>query len=275
MTDGLALHVLASGSRGNACVVERARTGAGVLVDCGICKRDFLARCAEAGFDPARIEGVLITHEHTDHVKGLGVVLRGLARLGRRPCVYAAPPVARASREVAALAADGVEVRALPAPGEAVSVAGIDVTVLPTSHDAAFSCGFRFEADGDAAGLLTDTGRVLPEAHTGLCGVRVLALEANHDAQMLACGSYPYPVRQRIASDEGHLSNEQAADELAALLADARAARLERVVAMHVSQNNNDYRLPVQALAAVVRAAGVEGRVRVETAYQDRLTSVR
>ena len=85
----LKLHVLASGSKGNAAIVENAETGEGVLIDCGICKRDFLTRCDEAGFDPARIQAVLITHEHGDHTKGLGVVLRGLEKLGRAPLVYA------------------------------------------------------------------------------------------------------------------------------------------------------------------------------------------
>ena len=80
----LALHVLASGSSGNAAMIENTATGAGVLIDCGICKRDFLNRCDEAGFDPGRIQAMFVTHEHGDHVKGLGVVLRGLAKIGQR-----------------------------------------------------------------------------------------------------------------------------------------------------------------------------------------------
>ena len=72
----LRLHILASGSRGNATIVENDQTGHGVLVDCGICKRDFLARCDEARFDPANIDAVLITHDHGDHTNGLGVVMR-------------------------------------------------------------------------------------------------------------------------------------------------------------------------------------------------------
>ena len=103
MNQRLALHVLASGSRGNAAVVEDTATGKGVLVDCGICKRDFFARCDEAGFDPANLEAVLITHDHTDHTKGLGVVLRGLAKLGIEPSVFADDAVRATSKEIIVL----------------------------------------------------------------------------------------------------------------------------------------------------------------------------
>ncbi|MFR3273052.1 MAG: MBL fold metallo-hydrolase [Slackia sp.] len=96
----LKLHILASGSRGNATIVENDQTGRGVLIDCGICKRDFLARCDEARFNPANIDAVLITHDHGDHTKGLGVVMRGLAKMGRQPLVYAADETVRASKAV-------------------------------------------------------------------------------------------------------------------------------------------------------------------------------
>ena len=124
--------------------------------------------------------------------------------------------------------------------GDALSLAGMQVHAFRTSHDAASSCGFRVEADGDAVGFMTDTGIVTGEADEALRDVRILALESNHDVQMLKDGPYPYPVKRRVGSDTGHLSNVQAADELEALLSDA----LEQVVAMHISQNNNTYRLP-------------------------------
>lgn len=267
MNHRLALHVLASGSRGNAAVIEDAVTGKGVLVDCGICKRDFFARCDEAGFDPANLEAVLVTHDHTDHTKGLGVVLRGLAKLGIEPPVFADDAVRAASKEIGALEG-ACDLRAFSA-GDALSLAGMQVHAFRTSHDAAASCGFRLEGGGDAVGFMTDTGIVTGEADEALRGVRILALESNHDVQMLKDGPYPYPVKRRVGSDFGHLSNAQAADELEGLLSDA----LEQVVAMHISQNNNTYRLPDEALRAVVEQAGHLAVVQV--AYQAMLVSVR
>ncbi|OUO90265.1 MBL fold metallo-hydrolase [Gordonibacter sp. An230] len=267
MVRRLAVHVLASGSGGNATIVEDTATGAGVLVDCGICKRDFLARCEEAGFDPTRLSAVLVTHEHTDHTKGLGVVMRGLSKLGVEPAVYADVAVRAASREVAAL--EGTCDMRVFSAGDVLSIEGMQAHVFRTSHDAAASCGFRFECAGDAAALMTDTGVVTGEAHEALLDVRLLALESNHDAHMLERGPYPYSVKRRVASDRGHLSNAQAAEELEALL----THRLEHVVAMHVSQRNNTYQLPGETLAAVVTRAGHGACVQV--ACQDGLTSIR
>ena len=262
----LTLHILASGSRGNAAVVENATTGHGVLIDCGICKRDFFARCGEAGFDPAKLDAILITHEHGDHTKGLGVVMRGLAKIGRRPAVYAAVETLRASKPLQE-ADEACAVRAL-APDRLVSAAGLSVFPFPTSHDAAASFGFRIEANGDAAGFMTDTGIVGSEAHAHLENVRLLALESNHDERMLREGPYPYAIKQRIASDRGHLSNAQAQEELVALLSD----RLETVAAMHISENNNEYDLAKRGLRDALAREG--HRARVACGYQGRPTTL-
>lgn len=292
----LKLHVLASGSKGNAAIVENAATGAGVLIDCGICKRDFLERCDEAGFDPTRLEAVFITHEHGDHTKGLGVVLRGLAKLGCAPMVYVNRACVDNSSTLQKIASDfetaPLDAACAPSRGENASessnrtfargergirAAGLRVLPFATSHDAAASFGFRVEApDGDALGYITDSGIVTSAAHTALRDVRILALESNHDERMLKNGDYPYVIKKRIASEFGHLSNPQATEELAALIAESRTAGLrtpETVVAMHISQNNNDYDLPRAALEEGLAIAN--GNARILCGYQGRLTSVK
>ena len=99
----LRLHVLASGSKGNCSVVENVATGACVVVDCGISKRAFMDGCAACGVDVARVEAILVTHEHSDHTKGLGVMTRGLARAGVFPALYASTAVHSASRDIRAI----------------------------------------------------------------------------------------------------------------------------------------------------------------------------
>lgn len=292
----LKLHVLASGSKGNAAIVENAETGSGVLIDCGICKRDFLERCDEAGFDPTRLEAVFTTHEHGDHTKGLGVVLRGLAKLGCAPVVYMNHACVENSSTLQKTADDfetaPLDAACAPSRGEnasessdrtfargerAIRAAGLRVLPFATSHDAAASFGFRVESpDGDALGYITDSGIVTSAAHAALRDVRILALESNHDERMLKNGDYPYVIKKRIASELGHLSNPQATEELAALIAESRAAGLrtpETVVAMHISQNNNDYDLPRAALEEGLAIAG--GNARILCGYQGRLTSVK
>lgn len=262
------LHVLASGSKGNAAIVENVATGEGLLIDCGICKRDFLARCDEAGFDVRRLVAVLVTHEHTDHTKGLGVVYRGLAKLDAHPAIFTSRTIRDASRDICGLLDQDLCDFASFDEGDALSLAGFAVHPFATSHDAAQSFGFRVECDGDVLGYMTDTGVVTAAAHEALQNCRLLALEANHDTVMLADGPYPYPLKCRIASERGHLSNDQAACELTALLHDG----LEAVIAMHVSENNNDYELPAAALQDALTRVGHSAAVRV--AYQRKLVSL-
>lgn len=270
----LRLHVLASGSKGNAAIVEDSATGEGLLIDCGLCKRDFLSRAAQAGFDVRKLRGILVTHAHSDHTKCLGVVLRGLAKEGLHLSLYAHPETVRESDQLRQVRDDGLcEVRPLAA-GDAISLAGMQVHPFATCHDAAVSFGFRVECPGDASapsdtlGYLTDSGCVPEAAREALADVRLLALESNHDVGMLKTCGYPYYLQRRIASDCGHLSNGQAQDELAALLHPG----LQAVVAMHVSQESNTYGIPRRALGEVLTRA--EHPANLAVAYQQQLVSV-
>lgn len=262
----LRLHVLASGSKGNCSVVEDTATGECVAVDCGISWKAFRERCASVGVDPMRVHAVLVTHEHTDHTKGLGVMTRGLAKLGVDPAVYASAAVLGASAELQAIQ-DAVDLRLFSAHDQ-IALGDVRAYAFHTSHDAAESFGFRFDCAGDTIGFMTDTGVVTGDAAEALQRCRVLAIEANHDLDMLAAGPYPAYLKARISGDRGHLSNEQSAVLLSSLLDDG----LQCVVGMHISQNNNDYRLPAQALAGVLQREGHAAQALV--GYQERPLSV-
>lgn len=261
----LRIHVLASGSKGNASLVENIATGEGVLIDCGICKRDVLSRSAEAGFNLGKLKAVLITHEHSDHTKGLKVLYRELAKQGLQVPLFVNQATYANSKNIQE-AAQLTEVVGLDAEDQ-LSLAGMEVFAFDTSHDAASSFGFRLWAGEDALGFMTDTGVVTGAAHEALQGCRVLALEANHDPTMLKNGPYPRALQERVSSERGHLSNGQASEELKSLLHPG----LEEVIAMHISENNNTYRLPVECLREVVRQESHPAAV--VCAYQQRLVS--
>ena len=262
----LRLHVLASGSKGNCSVVENVATGACVVVDCGISKRAFMDGCAARGVDVARVEAILVTHEHSDHTKGLGVMTRGLARAGVFPALYASTAVHSASRDIRAIE-DAVDLRHF-ACGDDLALAGMSVHAFPTLHDAAESFGFRFDCAGDSIGFMTDTGIVTGEAHEALVGCRVLAPESNHDVRMLENGPYPRYLKDRIASERGHLSNDQSAELLVQLLDN----QVECVIGVHVSENNNTYRLPHDVFQETL--AQYDHPAWALVGYQNRLVSV-
>lgn len=239
MQPRLHLHILASGSKGNVAVVEGPEGS--VLVDCGISNRELNNRARELGVDLGGIRAVLLTHEHSDHTAGLTVFCNH----------YEGPLFATAGTIVSR-----PYLTALPfeivSTHDTFEVAGIRVDTFPTSHDVADPMGFRFSCDGDAIGYCTDTGYLTQDALAGLAGARIIALESNHDARMLATGPYPAYLKARIAGTTGHLSNAQAAEALPALVSEST----EVVVAMHLSEKNNRPSLAVRALAGAVGATG-------------------
>lgn len=262
MTPEIHLHVLASGSKGNAAVVEGPEGS--VLVDCGISRRALLARAEELGLDMRDIRAVLLTHEHSDHVGGLTVFCNHFeGELVATAGTAAARPYLSALPFTIVGHADSFE------------LAGMRVQAFPASHDVADPMGFRFSTGDDALGFCTDTGELGPEALAALSGVRILALESNHDERMLATGPYPGYLKARVAGRTGHLSNAQAADALVSLVGEDT----ETVVAMHLSQENNRPSICMRALAEAVGAEAAndafteartpDGRLSICCAAQD------
>lgn len=277
MTPHLHLYVLASGSKGNAAVVA-GPTGS-VLVDCGISRRQLHLRADEVGCDLSRVKAILITHEHGDHVSGLSVVSKHFDGP-----IYATAGTTSGKRYLSELPFTLVDNDAT------LDLCGMRIQAFPTSHDVCDPMCFRFEVRGqgdtgddellDAIGWMSDTGFVTDAAFDALYGCRILCLESNHDPRMLARGPYPAYLKARVGGERGHLSNEQAAEALPALV----TSDTETVVALHLSQENNRPSLAVRALANAVGAEAANttfteartpnGLLRICASGQDRPMAV-
>lgn len=235
------LAVFASGSTGNCALIRGG--GRSVLLDAGISARRIRAALEALSMDPAGLDGVLVTHEHADHVSGLRVFTKQFPLP-----VYAPGPVAEALRrsvpELSPL------LRELE-PERPMSLGCMSVTCFPTPHDAAYSVGYRIEADGAVFASATDTGCVTDTMLRYFDRADAALIEANHDVAMLRNGPYPAYLKRRILSDRGHLSNDECT-WLAAVLAGRGTGK---IVLGHISKNNN---VPGLARRTVCRA--LEGR---------------
>ena len=227
---------LGSGSAGNALLVESGATC--LMVDCGFGQRETLRRLARLGRDPADLSGILITHEHGDHVGGVFP----LARRHRLPVWLTHGTLA-----ACAAAAAAVDVRIIDSH-VAFVVDALEIQPFPVPHDAREPVQYVFSDGLRRLGLLTDAGDVTRHMRNVLSKVDGLVLECNHDAALLAASNYPASLRRRIAGRLGHLENGAAAG----LLRDIDCSRLQHVVAAHLSERNNHPSLAIRALATVL-----------------------
>lgn len=218
--------VLASGSTGNATVVQSGDKT--VLVDAGHSLKKLEELMGSRGIAGHDIDAVLITHEHSDHIKGLGA----LARKYELP-VYANEATWAALERHASHVPP--ERRIVMGTGEEMRFGSMTVRSYPISHDAAEPVGYTFTDDGYKLSLATDLGYVSDLVRRSIIDSDVLVLESNHDPEMLRMGRYPWNIKRRILSDIGHLSNEAAGEALCELMTD----RTRRVYLAHLSLNHN------------------------------------
>lgn len=230
---------LGSGSGGNALVVERGRTR--LLLDCGFGLRESATRLARLGLEPSHITAVLVTHEHDDHAGG---AFRFCARHGI-PIWLTHGTLRGAARYIPESFAAPLQVIDSQAP---LAIGDIEVHPYPVPHDAEEPVQFTFGDGAHTLGVLTDTGCSTPHIEAMLDGCHALALECNHDADMLKNGPYAWPLKQRILGRLGHLDNASAADLLARL--DTR--QLQHIVALHLSEKNNTPELVRASLAGAL-----------------------
>lgn len=226
---------LGSGSRGNATLVQAG--SATIMVDCGFSVRETEQRLSALGISAVDVTAILVTHEHSDHVKGVGA----FARKYNTP-VWLTYGTAQSTKF-----GELPQARHL-APETTFRIGNIDILPFTVPHDATEPCQFRFSAGKQMLGVLTDTGMITPHIIDILSGVDALLLECNHDMPMLMQSDYPESLKQRVASDYGHLNNQQAAD----LLAQMDTGRLSYIAGMHLSDNNNTPQLVKETLSAAM-----------------------
>jgi len=227
--------MLASGSKGNAIFLSDGETA--ILIDAGLSGKEMERRLQSKGLSAGDLDAILVSHEHSDHIKGVGV----LSRRYHLP-VYINDKTRRAAPGIGKIG----DLRGFEC-GKSFRIKRWRIHPFTISHDAEDPSGFTIGQNGIKIGLATDLGVATTLVKSHLADCRLLILEANHDPTMLETGPYPWPLKQRIRGRTGHLSNEASKD----LLRELRHDRLEQVILAHLSEINNS---PDRALRVVGQA---------------------
>jgi phosphoribosyl 1,2-cyclic phosphodiesterase len=226
--------VLASGSKGNAVLVCSPKTR--VLVDAGLSGTELVRRLEQAGHSARRLDALIVTHEHQDHVRGVGV----LSRRFNLPVYCSRGTLENLPMQIGKLAHTQ-----LFQTGHPYRIGDLLIHPFAVSHDAQDPAGMTIENDDCRLGMCTDLGIVTQLVRQRLQGCRGLLLEANHDPELLMNGPYPWHLKQRIRGRHGHLSNTDTHELLRELFHEG----LRAVVLAHLSEINNRPKLVLEALA--------------------------
>jgi len=232
--------LLASGSKGNAIYVETDESR--LLIDAGLSAREIGHRLHAIGKDAEDLDAILLTHEHRDHCRGLGPV----SRRWKLP-VHVHHATREALPDVGTLS-QTIEFDS----GDTFGLRDLEVHTVPVTHDAAAPTGFILSTPGGKIGIITDLGLATRLVADRFQGCRVLVIESNHDEDMLRDGPYPWPLKQRVRSRHGHLSNRESAD----LLRNLYWPGMEAVFLAHLSETNNTPQLAESCARSVLEELG-------------------
>jgi len=221
---------LGSGSKGNATLIQVADTN--ILVDCGFGLKDIESRLKNRGVLPETLSAILVTHEHSDHLKGAPM----LANRYGIPLWSTSGTARHFKRQVVTAQTFHSNQR--------LSIGHFDIEPVTVPHDSAEPSQFVFRHNGLSFGILTDLGSLTKHVQKAYHDCQVLMLECNHDPVMLQNGPYPASLKRRVSGDFGHLSNAQAAE----LLTTVNRKALKHVLVSHVSEQNNDPNLAMDAI---------------------------
>ena len=226
---------LGSGSRGNALLIKTKQTC--VMLDNGFSVRETERRLARFNVSADTLNAIVVTHEHADHINGVGV----LARKFNIP-VYATRGTLMAKRLGELPVTNYINNHA------AFEIEDLHIQGFPVPHDAREPCQFVFSDGKCRLAVLTDTGRSTVHIEAQISSCDALILECNHDIDLLQQGVYPYSVKQRVGGEYGHLNNRQAADILMAI----DTSRLQHIVAAHLSEKHNEIALAKNAISGAL-----------------------
>lgn len=246
---------LISGSSGNSSYVSDGKTH--ILIDCGMSGKQLLESLTQIGISPNQLDALLITHEHTDHTKGAGVVARR----------YGIPVYATAGTHSA------MNIGSIPDSQIKIidtnndfEIGTIGIQAFDIPHDAANPVGYSFYIDGKKVSLATDIGHMHKSLIEQIMKSNMVLLESNHDVDMLQFGPYPFPLKQRILSDIGHLSNENAAKTALQLV----NSGTEHIMLGHLSKENNHPEIAMMETYNTLTFAGVNVGTDVTLQVADR-----
>ena len=248
--------VLGSGSRGNVTYLESGNTR--ILIDAGMSGKGVQQRLAAINVEPSSIDAILVTHEHNDHIHGVGV----LSRRASIP-VFANPPTFSAAAKIFNRLFSYNEFET----GTSFYYRNLEIHPFSISHDTADPVGFRISDGKYSLGYCTDTGRVSKLMQHRLTACDAIVLESNHDIGMLQNGNYPPYLKQRIRSGQGHLDNSEAA----AFLHELAHEKLQHVVLAHLSEENNHPEIAFRAAVEAVTNNSLcrEMVIRISVASQN------
>ena len=243
--------LLASGSKGNATYIANRRTS--ILIDAGLSGKQIEKRMARRALDPKSLDAILVTHEHNDHIRGVGV----LARRYDLPVFITRETWQSACRQIGK-----INKQHFITCGQPFNIDGLAIHPFALSHDAADPTGFTITCGQCKIGMATDLGVVTNLVREHLREAHLLVIEANHDPEMLLHGPYPWALKQRISSRMGHLSNSDAQK----LITELKGDHLKYVILAHLSETNNTPEKAYKEVCIALEKTMTELRVTTQEA---------